>query len=170
MKLSVLLFLLIFSFNVLGQEKVKASNEFSIVGKVKRELTFTIKDIDTFPSQQIGDLVVTNHNGEKKGTASKMRGVLLSKILEKVEFAIESPRKLNEFYIVLEDSDGYRILYSWNELFNSDTGDHVFIVTEKNSVQLQNMEDRILVATTSDHKTGRRYIKGLVKIIIGSTS
>jgi hypothetical protein len=58
------------------------------------------------------------------------------------------------------------VVFSWNELFNNPLGKSVFLVTAEGGKNLQQMTDRLLVITTSDIHTGRRYIKSVEKIII----
>ncbi|MEO8146527.1 MAG: hypothetical protein ABI723_02765 [Bacteroidia bacterium] len=57
-------------------------------------------------------------------------------------------------------------MYSWNEIYNTEVGNAVFIITEKAVKKLSEMDEPILVVSTSDLKTGRRFIKGLSKITI----
>jgi len=66
--------------------------------------------------------------------------------------------------IVLTASDGYKSVYSWNELFNSDIGNHVYLLTALNGKTLDQLDDRIAVVSLSDIFAGRRHLKGLTKI------
>ncbi|HVZ55366.1 MAG TPA: hypothetical protein VG870_01800 [Chitinophagaceae bacterium] len=99
-----------------------------------------------------------------KGTATRMTGVPLPVVLSRLQIACDSPKALSRFYFVFVASDGYRVVYSWNELFNSPTGEHTYLVLEKEGHPLTDMPDRILVFTQTDLHTGRRYLKGLSRI------
>jgi hypothetical protein len=149
-----------------GQRAITPTNEFTISGKVKTELKFSLADLSAMPSVLIGDVEITNHKGEPKGTAKNMKGILLKDLFSKTEFPVEKPKELSAFYITCIASDGYKIVYSWNELFNTETGNHVFIVMEKDGEKAADLEDRILMISTSDFKSGRRYLKGLQKIVV----
>ena len=46
------------------------------------------------------------------------------------------------------------------------TGENTYIIVEKDNKKLSEMEDRIVVVTKTDFRTGRRFIKGLSKIIV----
>jgi len=111
-------------------------------------------------------LVITNHLGEKKSEAKGLKGILLKDILQTVEIKSESPKVLSEYYFVFVASDGYKVVYSWNELFNTNVGDSVYLITEKNSKPITEMDDTMLVVSTKDFKTGRRNVKGLTSIEI----
>jgi hypothetical protein len=55
-------------------------------------------------------------------------------------------------------------VYSWNELFNTATGNAVYIITEKELEKGSSLKESMLMITVSDFATGRRYIKGLQSI------
>ena len=77
---------------------------------------------------------------------------------------MDKPKEYSELVIILIASDGYRNVYSWNELFNTDIGSHVYIVTEMDGKPIDQMPDRILVLSLADLNSGRRHLKGLAKI------
>lgn len=93
-----------------------------------------------------------------------MRGIPLKTLLNPVSYVYEHPRVLNEFYFVLITSDGYKVAFSWNEIYNTEAGDQYFMVTELKGQNLQDLEQRIIFVSTANFKTGRRYIKGLKSI------
>lgn len=155
------------SFLASAQKEIKPTEDFVITGQVKQEQRFTLVDLEKMPTKNIDDVVITNHLGEKKGTAKNMKAFLLKDILSKIEFKTENPKTLSEFYFTFIASDNYKVVYSWNEIFNTATGDNIYLITEKEGKKLSEMSERILVITTTDFKTGRRNIKGLNKIVIG---
>ena len=167
MKKYILIFLLAASTFTWAQTKITPTNQFTITGKIKAELKFTLADINTYPVVAIKNVTLTNHLGETKGDIQNIKGVALKPLLEKIDFLTEKPKELSQFYLTFVASDGYKIVYSWNELFNSETGNNLFIITEKDGKKLNDIEDRILTITTTDFKTGRRYVKALDKIIVG---
>lgn len=165
MKNLVIIFLLSIPAVSFSQQ-IKATSSFTISGEVSATATINIADLKKWKEVSIGDLTITNHLGEKKSEAKGLKGVLLKDILQTVEIKSESPKVLSEFYFVLIASDGYKVVYSWNELFNTTTGDSVYVVTEKNGKAISEMDDSILVVSTKDFKTGRRNVKGLASIEI----
>lgn len=167
MKKHILLFLLLLSTFAWAQTKITPTEQFTITGKIKAELKFTLADINSYPIVAIKNVTLTNHLGEVKGNIQNIKGIALKPLLEKIEFLTEKPKELSEFYLTFVASDGYKVVYSWNEIFNSETGNNLFIITEKDGKKLQDFDDRILTITTTDFKTGRRYVKALDKIIVG---
>lgn len=155
---------LLLSFSIKGQRQIAATDSLSIIGKISKPITYTIADLDTFPKINIGNQIIYNHKGEAKDTLTGMKGISLKTLLATVEYTHAKPRYLNEFYLVFVASDGYKVVFSWNEIYNTDNGNNVFIVTELRGKPLKNLDQRILFISTGDTKSGRRYIKGLRKI------
>lgn len=149
-----------------GQKNIPPSNALEITGLVKQPVTFSLADIKKYPSRRIKDVKIVNHLGEKKGKAQKMHGVPILDLLQKVEIDAASPKLLSTYYLIFEATDGYQVVYSWNEIFNSPIGQQVYVITQKDGAEMEAMPDRILIVTALDFNTGRRYIKGLSKITI----
>jgi hypothetical protein len=145
----------------------QTTTSFTVSGKVKSEKKITITDLEKMPLVAIGDVAITNHKGEVKGTAKNMRGVLLRDVLSDMELDTDNPKLMSEYYFVFTATDGYRVVFSWNELFNSAVGQTVFVVIEKDGKKVSQTEDSILTISSADLKTGRRFVKNLSGIIVG---
>lgn len=162
-KTLVLLFFLA-SYLVNAQRTVTPSETLKIEGKIKAGTTFTIADLEMFQKVDISDQKLYNHNGEAKGSLSNMKGVLLKTILKSIEFVYDKPKELNELYFVFVATDGYTVVFSWNEIYNTEAGNNFYIITEMDGKKLSEMDQRIAFIATADLKSGRRYIKALEKI------
>jgi hypothetical protein len=167
MKYASTAILLVWTILANAQKDIKPSDEFSVTGLVNQEVKFGIADLEKVPSKKIDDIVITNHLGEPRGTAKNLKAISLKSLLEKIEFKTESPKVLSEFYLTFVATDNYKVVYSWNEIFNTATGDSIYLIVEKDGKKISEMPERILVITPSDSKTGRRNIKGLSKIVVG---
>lgn len=107
---------------------------------------------------------ITNHLGELKKTLKNVRAVKVKDLFSGLEFNTDNPKLLSEFYFVFEASDGYKVVFSWNEIFNSPLGDSVFFIVGKDGQTIENQEDRIAVICTTDINAGRRYVKSVSKV------
>ncbi|GAO44873.1 hypothetical protein [Flavihumibacter petaseus] len=165
-RLHFLTIFLFFSFAVVAQEKITPTDKLQIDGAVGQSRLLTLDSFLSSPAVAIPDVIITNHLGEPRSTYKGLKGILLKTVLEKSVFSTPGPKQLSEFYLVLEASDGYKVVYSWNELFNTVVGEQVYIVTEKDGKKLAEIPDRILAICAADRRTGRRTVKGLQYIHI----
>lgn len=162
----VLLFLFARLF-VFGQkENIPTTENFTVEGKVKKAMIVSLPDLSSFKSHSLDSIVITNHLGERRSTLKNVRGVLLKDILGKIEIDSESPKVLSEYYLVCIASDNYKVVFSWNEIFNNPAGNTVFIITSQDGKSATSLDNRIALVAPKDQMTGRRYVKGLQKIII----
>ena len=166
MKKLLLLFLL-YATAAAAQENVTQTNRFTITGRVKKESVITMDSLNSYPLREIGNISVTDHTGAVKQQDDKLKGVLLKDILNHSQWAAASPKLFSAIYFTCVGIDGYKVVYSWNELFNTPVGDNVYIVMEKNCVKAGQLSSSIQMASMLDFKTGRRYLHNLDKIIVG---
>lgn len=147
-----------------AQDKPTPTDVFNIQGEVKAGRQIGFADIEKLTVHPIGDVVITNHAGEVKGTAKGLQGVRLKDLMAGVQLATDNPRLNSTYFFVVKASDGYTVVFSWNEIFNSPIGEKLYIVTAKDGVLLKNMTERFLLISPTDINTGRRYVKGLSEI------
>lgn len=155
---------LIISFSGFGQKEPEPTRSFIISGEVKAHVTISLTEFSKYPEVPMGDITITNHLGEKKSEQKSLKGILLKDILKSVEINNENPRVLSEYYFVCKSTDGYKVVYSWNELFNSPANESVYLVTSKNGQGAKEMKETILMISPKDYMTGRRYLKSLATI------
>ena len=163
-RILILTIVILTSYSVNAQRTIPPTDTLFVTGKIKNSTTFTLADLDTFPKIAIKDQIIYNQNGEIKDTIMGMRGIPIKTLLASILYVYDKPKFLNEFYFVFTTSDGYKVVFSWNEIYNTETGNNFFIVTEMEGKKLKELEQRIVFISTADLKTGRRYIKGLEKI------
>lgn len=144
----------------------QVTKTITVEGAIAKPLTISFDDLKTYNTKSIDSLQILNHKGEYKSTLKGIKGVLLKDVLAKAEFSVNSPKVLSEFYIVCIADDGYKVVFSWNELFNSPTGDQTLVVTEVNGVPSISQKEGIILLTPTDKATGRRYVKNFSKVSI----
>ncbi len=151
---------------VLAQKITSSTNEFIIEGLVDHKWIINLDSLKTYATENIDSIVITNHLGEKKSVLKKLKVIPIKSILDKLAITVEGPKQLSEFYLIFKAEDGYKVVYSWNELFNTQIGQGVYIIAEKEGKGLAELEDRIAVFSRSDFRTGRRLVKSLKNIVI----
>ena len=169
-KFTILLFLA-YSGAVFAQEKYGATtHQFSISGKIKNPSVITMDSLDHYTISPVGDINVTDHTGAFKHKDEQLKGILLKDILSHTMPDAASPKLYSSFYYTCVGSDGYKVVYSWNELFNTEVGNHVYIIMEKNGVKADKLPESIQMTSMMDMKTGRRYLHNLDKIIVSQAN
>lgn len=147
-----------------GQTNLKPTDSFTITGAVKQETKFSLKDYASYKQSTLDSFVVYNHLMERKRTVNHITGISLKEVLSKVGLNVSNPKLYSEFYFTCIASDGYKVVFSWNELFNTPVGEEVLIVTASDGTTADKREDRIAIVSPADKATGRRYLKNLETI------
>lgn len=142
------------------QENIPSDTVF-VSGKIRKTFVITADSFDAFPKISKYNLNITNQKGEIKKHFDSIKGVSLKLLLNHLVFDTIKPKELNEFYFVFEATDGYKAVFSWNEIFNTEVGKDVLIITEINGIATKNSKDRIMLISTADLISGRRFIKNL---------
>jgi hypothetical protein len=168
MKTSGVLFFLFYLLGCasMAQKTIRPTDSLFIKGNIERTVVYSLADLDTFPQVHIDDQIVYNHNGIAKDTLTGLHGISVKALLSSVQYLDDSPKQLNESYFVFTASDGYRIVFSWNEIYSTDVGNHLFILTEMEGHSLKEIAQRIYLISAADIRTGRRFVKSLQYIEI----
>lgn len=166
-----LLLLLGSSSPLAAAEKEKTGNTaeyvthtLTISGAVEQKLALQVSDLKEFPIKSVGKLPLICQSGEKKGTLSQIKGVRLRDILEKAVVEAPDHNDVKKMVVIASASDGYKVVFSWSEIFNSPNGEGVIVFFEKNGEPLGDDEGRIAMVSTKDTKTGPRHVKWLNNI------
>ena len=162
--ISLFLFLALVSANAQEKTVVPPTSGFTVKGLVTNELTLKISDLEQYKQDELHDVVIRNQKGEQKRVVKSMKGILLKTILEGAGIHAEKPKEYSAIYIVLIASDGYKNIYSWPELFNTEIGNHIYIVTAEDGQTLEQLPDRIQVMSLGEYHSGNRNLRGLMKI------
>ncbi len=153
---------LIFSLCAKAQE----SKQFTVEGKVKKSLNISLADLKGYKTVAIDSMVIYNHLMVRKSSINNVKGVPLKELLSKLEIDAESPTVLSEYYLVCKASDGYKVVCSWNEVFNSKTSNNFLILTSFEPNPAKAEKGNIAMIAPGDVASGRRFVKGLTKITI----
>ncbi len=149
-----------------AQQNTPETRQFVVEGLVSKRTIWDINTIGKFPQAQLGDIAIRKHTGDNRDTIKHVKGVLLKTLIDSAHVALNSPKEFGEIYIELVASDGYKNLYSWNELFNSELGNHVFVITEQGGENMERMKNSILVMSLQDFNNGSRHLRGLSRVIV----
>lgn len=137
-----------------------------IVGKVKQERDVTLAQLLEMDQITIRDIPIACGSGEPKGKLDSCLGVLLTDIINSAEVVTTEHNDTKKMYVVITSEDGYRTLFSWQELFNSRVGEGVIIILEKDGRKLYEPQGLVDLFSANDFLTGPRYVKQVATITI----
>ena len=142
------------------------SQQLTIGGLVKNKLTLSVKELISFPKQHSQSIAIVTMKGEIRSPVSKFKGVLLKDLLNNAELMTFDHHDFKKTVVIAEATDGYKVIFSWNELFNTSIGQGVMVVYQQNDQFLNAKSGEIALVSTHDSATGPRYVKWLKKITV----
>ena len=164
-----LIFFLFFVYSIQAysqKHNVPTTSAIEVKGMVKKSLLLSIDKLSGFRQDSLGDVIIRNKHGEQKSISKQLKGILLKSIIDSAGIIVDKPKEYSEIGIILTASDGYKNVYSWNELFNTEIGNHVYVITQADGLPIAEMPDKILVLSLADINSGARHLKGLATIEI----
>lgn len=139
------------------------SSGFVVDGHVHRPRWFTMAELLCMDMVEESDLLHACGTGEPKGHIKHCRGVLLTDVLNVVDVRIADHNDTKKMYLRIASSDGYTTVFSWQELFNTQVGEGVMIVLERDGRKLH-AEGYADLFSSKDYLSGPRYVKRLTGI------
>jgi DMSO/TMAO reductase YedYZ molybdopterin-dependent catalytic subunit len=133
------------------------STSLRVDGLVDQPTTFTVDDLRKLDAKDV-ELV------SEAGAARQYHGVLLRDVLAACKPTAKGRFDLRRSYIVARAADGYVVVYSWGEIFNSAIGDRVLVAYEEGGTPLPDGEGRIALVSGGDLRSGPRHVKWLESI------
>lgn len=171
MKYFISVFIAVSFINIsYAQNKIPVTDSFLVDGQVKNPVVFTLSMLDTFKSKSLNDVATVNHMGQVLRTIKNAKGILLKDVLAGIQLKSSSPKQSFSYYMVFIASDGFKVVFSRNEIFNTVNGDNTYVLTEEDGKKLKDTDDRIAILMMMGKGKGHIYVKGLNQILIKSVS
>lgn len=130
------------------------------------EKVVSIRELGGLKSHLLDSVRIYNHAGVYRSTLQGITGVSLKDVLKDIPLGEESPKVLSRYYIVCGAEDGYQVVLSWNEVFNTPVGDSVLVVTGIKNRGSEGDTGSLALLSPKDYATGRRYVKQLNRITV----
>lgn len=140
------------------------TRDITVSGAVEHRLNLSVDELREFSPQQIGEVPLVCQSGANVGKLENLKGVRLRDLLEKAVIKAPNHNDVKKMAIVASASDGYKVVFSWSEVFNSPIGDGVVVFFEKDGLPLADDEGRIAMVSSRDIRTGPRHVKWLKSI------
>ena len=148
------------------QSEQSNNNGFRICGRVKTPLVFSIEKLQAMESVEADDLLLTCGSGEPKGRINQCRRVLLADIIHRSNVLVTDHNDTKKMFIIASSDDGYKTVFSWQEVFNTSVGDGIMVLLEKDGKPLYNGNGPVDLFSAKDYLTGPRYVKELADVEI----
>ncbi|GAP34985.1 molybdopterin-binding protein [Piscinibacter sakaiensis] len=114
--------------------------------------------------REAGPFELQCFTGRPIGRLEAARGVRLIDVLDAGGFSMQ-PRALRKRCIVAAvAADGYRALFSWNELYNGPIGAGVLVIWAQQGQALAPPLGPLALLSAHDHRLGPRHLHGLERI------
>jgi hypothetical protein len=125
-----------------------------------------LADSGKYTVATVDSLVIYNHLMERRNAHKNIRGILLKDVLSAAGLKEEKAKLFSQFYFTIVSYDGYKVVFSWNELFNNAVGKKVMVVTSMNGKTTEESDNGMVILSASDDATGRRLVYDVEKIIV----
>jgi DMSO/TMAO reductase YedYZ molybdopterin-dependent catalytic subunit len=139
-------------------------NKLVVTGRVTRPLELGMEELRAMDTEEIADLMVICGDGDPKGNIRNCKGVLLEKIIDMADVIKEEHNDTKKMFIVVSAHDSYKVVFSWQEIFNTAVGGGVMILLERDGKPLDGEQGQLELISAEDYFTGSRYVKGLKNI------
>ena len=141
-----------------------ANATVALSGEFKSPLAAGIDDLKKLALHTVRDLPIVCRSGEVKDTLKTARGALLRDLLDKAHPNLPGHFDANHAYVVIAATDGYKVIFSWNELYNTPVGDDVVLVYERDGQPLSAKEGPFLLISGKDRTTGPRHVRNVQSV------
>jgi DMSO/TMAO reductase YedYZ molybdopterin-dependent catalytic subunit len=150
--------------NKLAAPASYVSRQLTLSGAVERPVVLTVEDLKRFPASQIIELVRPARADRPGDKDQKLTGVRLRDVLERAKPKVAGRSELKTMAIVAGASDGYKVVFSWNEVFNTAVGEGVLVYFAKDGAPLGADEGQIALVSVGDLRSGPRHVKWLREV------
>ena len=135
-----------------------------VSGRVRKPLVLSMEELGSMKTEVLEDLFVVCGSGDPKGSIGSCRGVLIERVIQMADVIKEEHDDTKKMFLIASADDGYKVVFSWQEVFNTPVGGGILILLEKEGKPLDPERKRVDLISTEDYFMGSRYVKGLTNI------
>jgi DMSO/TMAO reductase YedYZ molybdopterin-dependent catalytic subunit len=140
-------------------------SSLSIDGLVAHKGVLTAQSLRTSAlAADVDAIRLTTQSGELKRTLTGYRGIKLMDLLDQAQIEAPDHNSLKRTYVIVRASDGYMVIFSWSELYNTEIGPGVLVLVEKDGQPLAQTEGPLTLISRKDIHTGPRHVRWLQSI------
>lgn len=142
------------------------SREVVVSGRVNRRHSFDLTGLMRLPTQLTGPLDVVCLSGRTVRSAREYKGVRLTALLDIARLRLPQARDFTRAYVLAQGADGYTVMFSWHELYNTPIGVGALVVYERDGRPLGDDEGGIGLISTGDLRVALRQVRALTRLSV----
>jgi DMSO/TMAO reductase YedYZ molybdopterin-dependent catalytic subunit len=136
-------------------------------GLAAQPLRLSAEGLRALPRVDLGPTDIVCMTGRLVSRAEGFAGVRLKAVLEQAGLGTRHRAELKQTLVLCHGADGYRVIFSWYELFNTAVGEQVLLVTERDGQALGTPADgEVALISAADTFRGPRHLHRLARIEI----
>lgn len=142
-----------------------ASAALALRGLVLDRTPLGAQDLRQSPlAHELAAIDLRTRTGEVKRTLTGYRGILLTDLLDRARIQAAGHNELKRSYVVARAKDGYTVVFSWIELYNTEVGPGAYVLVEKDGAAIADSEGPLTLISARDLNTGPRHVRWLTSL------
>ena len=146
-----------------GTAAAQGADGVTVGGDVRQPYAAGPADLRAFEARAQRELRERRDAGTVQRDTT-VRGVALTDLLLRAGLAERDRLDWRKTVVVAIARDGYRAVFSWPELFNTEGGAQVMVAYERDGGPLPAGDGPLALMAPGDQRTGPRHVKGLVRV------
>lgn len=134
-----------------------------IAGSVRKQLRLDAAALAAFPDESQSSFSLTRKAVGVERTTT-VRGVRLAAVLERAGLDERDRFDWRKAVVLATATDGYRAVFSWPELVNTEAGGQVLLAYQRDGAPLEAREGPIALHAPGDLRSGPRHVRNLARL------
>jgi DMSO/TMAO reductase YedYZ molybdopterin-dependent catalytic subunit len=138
-----------------------------VTGDVERPLALGLADLQQFESRVAAPFELRCFTTQRFiRRIGAYRGVRLTDLIERAGLSNPSSTDFKQTVFIAIAHDGYAVVFSWHELFNTPVGDGVLVAYECDGRTLDGADGGPILYSGADRDSATRHVKRLARIVV----
>lgn len=133
----------------------------ALSGHLPASADLSLAALAALPRRELGPTQVNCFTGRPVANVRSLAGACLLDVLDAAGFSTQPRSQLKRCIVMGLGTDGYRAMFSWAELYNSDIGAGVLVLYERDGVPLDSTLGPLALISSNDRQLGPRHLRGL---------
>lgn len=149
------------SYREMAQAASATTASLVLSGHLPQPCTLDLDAITALPRHELGPTQVNCFTGRPVASVRSMAGARLVDLLDAAGFSTQPRGQLKRCIVLGVGLDGYRAMFSWNELYNASLGEDVLVLYERDGLPLDGAIGPLSLISAGDRQLGPRHLRHL---------